>query len=405
MKKTIAMMLFGLLLCPMSACTRGGAVQQTETETGPFTENSSQDFVWSREGYFKDEEDNFLSVTRSDDTEYPGWYVGCMLGEDMYGWYIEQEGDTLHGNLVADYLDEDAFVVTVSEEGEDGLMLTVEDGTVYHFTPMEIEEASITVYINTEGFGQIATAKEGEALEFDEEYPSQSSYLGLAEPETYVFGAKPDEGWKFLKWTKNGEDYATDSQITVELTESAEYIAVFGIAGSDETPVDLESVTTLGELLGLPDYGSAAYEDTYVYAFEQDGIFYRAIAQSSPEVLDEIFQLDWEDADYDTKKNELISSLEVLQIENLSEMIPDQSELDNWIGKTGQELFDEGWTNSGWNLDTMEFYMDYGPFAYIVTFDGSVENYEDFEEEDMNPLVVTSVLYDGLGDATNIEEE
>ena len=36
-----------------------------------------------------------------------------------------------------------------------------------HLTPMEIEAASIIVYINTEGLDQIATDKEGEALGFD----------------------------------------------------------------------------------------------------------------------------------------------------------------------------------------------------------------------------------------------
>ena len=38
---------------------------------------------------------------------------------------------------------------------------------------------------------------------------------------------KPDEGWEFVKWTKDGEDFSTDEEITVEVSEYVEYIAVF----------------------------------------------------------------------------------------------------------------------------------------------------------------------------------
>ena len=39
--------------------------------------------------------------------------------------------------------------------------------------------------------------------------------------------AKAHDGWTFTKWTKNGEDYSTEDQITVEFTEDVEYIAIF----------------------------------------------------------------------------------------------------------------------------------------------------------------------------------
>ena len=391
MKRMISLILSLLLICSMAVCA-GAESQGAET-----------DFVWQREGYFADENENYLVVGPSIDAAHPGWYVSCLLGEDIRGWYVQQEGNTLHGNLVADGQEEDPFVVTLAEEGEDGLVLTVEGGETYHFIPMDMEEASIVVTVNTKGFGEIATAKADEELAFDDEYPMQSAYVGLAEPETYVFGARPDEGWKFMKWTRDGEDYSKDDTITVELTESADFIAVFGIAGTDETPVDLESVTTLGEVLGLPNYGSSCVEDYYVYAFEQDGIFYRAIAACSEDVLNAVFELDWDDEDYDAKLNALIAPLEVIRIENLTEAIPAQEELDQLIGKTGQQLIDEGWINSGWNLEDMEFYMNYGPFSYIVTFDGQVDNYEDFDEEDINSLIVKSVRYDDLGDPTNLD--
>ena len=106
---------------------------------------------WTRQGYFSDENENMLTVMWMEDTDEPGWYVGIMIGELMAGWTIPQEGNTLHGNLYAWDESAEPLIVTVSEEGEDGLLLTMDGGESYHFTPMEIQEASIVVTINTEG--------------------------------------------------------------------------------------------------------------------------------------------------------------------------------------------------------------------------------------------------------------
>ncbi len=90
-------------------------------------------------------------------------------------------------------------------------------------------EVIATLMINTEGLGSIAYGLEGEDVEFDEEYPSQSAMVNLEEPATYVIKAKPDEEWKFVKWTKNGEDFSEESEITVEVAEDVEYVAVFDV--------------------------------------------------------------------------------------------------------------------------------------------------------------------------------
>ncbi|MBQ1619665.1 MAG: hypothetical protein II094_01595, partial [Oscillospiraceae bacterium] len=122
------------------------------------------------------------------------------------------------------------------------------------------------------------------------------------------------------------------------------------------------------------------------------------------DVADAVFALDFEDPQHDEKLNALIAPLEVVRIDNLNDTILTQEQLDALVGKTGEELFNEGWTNSGWNLQDMEFYMSYGAFDYLVTFEGSVDNYEDFEEEDINPLVVKSAVYYGRGDLTNTDD-
>ena len=113
MKKPICLLLAALLLFSLAACAK--------SEQG-----GEEAAAWTREGYFVDENDNFLSIMVSPYEEYEGWYVGAILGEDMYGWVIQQEGSTLHGNIMPEY-EEGEFIVTVSEEGEDGILLETAD--------------------------------------------------------------------------------------------------------------------------------------------------------------------------------------------------------------------------------------------------------------------------------------
>ena len=69
----------------------------------PVIAETVETFEWTREGTFIDDQQNMLSVMASYDESKPGWYVGCMLGDNMYGSIIQQEGDTLHGNIVPEY--------------------------------------------------------------------------------------------------------------------------------------------------------------------------------------------------------------------------------------------------------------------------------------------------------------
>ncbi len=412
MKKNMSRLLAALLILaslagcgqkePETANTAAANAETVSTAAEPVEEQFAE---WTREGYYTDGDDNLLFVTLSDDEDMPGWYVGCMLGDDTYGWFVEQVRDTLHGDLAGGEEDAEPFVVTISEEGEDGLLLEVEGGETYHLTYLDLGDAAIAVYINTDGDGLIDYMEGEGELTFEDAEPWSSAYVGLKEPAVYTIGARPEEGWKFVKWLKDDEEFSREPCLTLELTESADYTAVFMKAGRDETHVDLDQVTELGQVLGLPEYETAMYGDYYVYAFEQDEVFYRAIAEVTPEVFDAVFELDWEDEDYEEKKLELLAPLKVLRIENFSEMEPTQEELDALIGKTGAELFEDGWVCWGWDLDGMVFYMDHGVFSYLLGMEGEVEDYENFESEDAADLVVVSAEFNGLGDMTALDLE
>ena len=215
MKKTIGLF---LCLCLVLALVGCGA------QTAP-AEQEIKD--WTREGIFQDENENVLTITWQEDGDEPSWYAGVMIGELMAGWKVRQVGNTLQGDLNAWDENAEPYNVTISEEGEDGLMLVVEGGETYHFTPMDLPEATIFITINTEGMGNIAYTEGEETPEVDPEYPFQSAQINLAEPATHTILAWPQAGNLFVKWTKNGEDFSTEPQITVLLDESADYVAVF----------------------------------------------------------------------------------------------------------------------------------------------------------------------------------
>ena len=124
MKHKIAWLLAGLLtLTVLAGCGGPG----------------SADFAWTREGYYTDEKDNHLSVALSDDPDNEGWFVNVTLDSASYGWYIGQEGETLQGVLPGE--GDAEITVTLSEEGEAGLLMEVDDGGTYHFVPEDPAES------------------------------------------------------------------------------------------------------------------------------------------------------------------------------------------------------------------------------------------------------------------------
>lgn len=215
MKKILALLLVLVMLTALAACGKAASVESKE---------------WTRSGFFEDEHGYMLSVTWMELDDESGWYAGFMYGPDpiadSYGGMLKQDGNSLKGELASsgDMID---VVVTISEEGEDGLLLVVENGATCHFKPMELEEAPIGVSINTDGYGFLNVLTDGDTYETADDFSSTSVILSLYEPATYTLSAKGGDDWVFVKWTKDGELLSTEPEITVVFDESADYIAVF----------------------------------------------------------------------------------------------------------------------------------------------------------------------------------
>ena len=181
--------------------------------------------------------------------------------------------------------------------------------------------------------------------------------------------------------------------------------------GNDTNPTNVASdempFRTIGEALAAEkeDFSeqTATYGKVFVYVFEQDGTYWRLVAELSDEEAAALSELDILEEDYKEKEEALISPLAVTKCENLNEQILSDDEMAALVGKTGAELLSSGWNSGmGYNLDSMEFYWDYGPFSYTVTFEKleQLENTDDFDEEAaVAQLKVTSVAFSGLGNS------
>ena len=248
MKKPIILLLAAVMLFSFAACgpKTGESAQPTAAPTQAPTQATTQAPAetpapadepeeWTRSGYFRDEAGNMMSVTWMDVDTEAGWYVALMLGTESWGNFLPQLGRNLRGDLIPE--DDGEMIVTVSPEGTDGLVLEVEGGDTYRFAPMEIQEATINVSVDTQGMGIVDYAPGDVPPEYDPENLIRHAWINLSEPAVYAFNAWPDEGYVFVEWQKNGETFSESPELVTELAESADYVAVFAELGDGQNPV------------------------------------------------------------------------------------------------------------------------------------------------------------------------
>lgn len=175
--------------------------------------------------------------------------------------------------------------------------------------------------------------------------------------------------------------------------------------------ISLDSLKNMGQLEEMDEDNSqwGITNGVMVYAFKLNDSYYRAITRLTEEQDKAINDIDYGDEDYEEKRKEIFSAIEIEKIEDLTDQILSREKLDEFVGKTGKDLLDNGWNVGGqYNLETLKFYMDYGPFAYSVVFEGEIpeEKWENFDDtEDIRDLKIKSVEFATFGDATNIETE
>ncbi|MBQ4046352.1 MAG: hypothetical protein II627_07855 [Lachnospiraceae bacterium] len=265
------------------------------------------------------------------------------------------------------------------------------------------EDQSFLIRLSTDGSGYVAYTDDGTVPKLDQKKPAQSCRIHAAKDIEVRAKAYPAEGYQFVKWTKNRKDYSKDKEIRFRVTEDAAYTAVFSKKNKKED-ASIKSFKTLGDLFeAVASRGTAFRQNTYIYAFELDGVYYRALTKLPSDVAKKVWSLNYDDDDYDSKVEKLLSPLKINEIQNLSAGIPTEKELKAIVGKTGRQLAESGWSFYGFDLDKMEFNASHGPYEFLVTFDGKLKTVDDLGQyEEVYPLKVKAISYEGFGDMTDL---
>lgn len=139
------------------------------------------------------------------------------------------------------------------------------------------------------------------------------------------------------------------------------------IANADEKPLSVMA----DALEATTGYSMTGWDDAhYVYVYESEGVPYRAVADFSQELCEQLEAIDFFDEERDAKIADLLGPLPLVIMEDLSRYYPPQEELDAWIGKTGRDLLNAGFEQWGYYFDeeTTEFDMVSGLFEYRISF-------------------------------------
>ena len=141
--------------------------------------------------------------------------------------------------------------------------------------------------------------------------------------------------------------------------------------------VDASSWKTLGDALAAKteDVSSGWDDEYYIVAFKSGDSLFRVVAKSEEGIQDKTSELDFLADDYDDKLLEVIGGLEIVSVEDLTAEVPTQEQLDAMVGKTGQELIDDGWAFQSYFMtggDETGATFTKGMIACNVTFGAKV---------------------------------
>jgi hypothetical protein len=154
-----------------------------------------------------------------------------------------------------------------------------------------------------------------------------------------------------------------------------------GSGSAADTPaastVDASSWKTLGDALAAKtDDVSSGWDDKYyIVAFKSGDSLFRVVAKSEEGIQDKTSELDFLADDYNDKLLEVIGGLEIVSVEDLTAEVPTQEQLDAMVGKTGQELIDDGWAFQSYFMtggDETGATFTKGMIACNVTFGAKV---------------------------------
>lgn len=164
---------------------------------------------------------------------------------------------------------------------------------------------------------------------------------------------------------------------------------------------DSSSWKTLADVLSLEtDSREATWDEhSYICIFRYAGTEWLVRAAFSKELDDAVRTVDFLAEDRKEQINAIIGACEITTVIDLRSLAIPQDELDQWIGKTGQDLLDAGWEYNGYHSDGtgLHICMVNGDFQYLVSFAEELTMTQVFGEqpENMATATVAGIAFDG----------
>ena len=192
------------------------------------------------------------------------------------------------------------------------------------------------------------------------------------------------------------------SETVAPETETPETKAPEAEPQAEENPTAWK---TLGDMLAIETGNREATwnEERYALIIDYAGTKWLAIAPFSEELENALYAVDFFAEDREEQINAILSPLEITSVVDLATLALPQEELDQWIGKTGQDLLDAGWEYNGYrysddgsaNSNDVSVCMVNGRFQYLVSFTEKLTMPESFDEEpDYAGLTISGVKFD-----------
>ena len=190
--------------------------------------------------------------------------------------------------------------------------------------------------------------------------------------------------------------YTTGDPDGLDLTAVAEM--VYAPTQGDAEPEDTD-MSTLGDYLDLgAENGLSSYSsERYVYGYVLDGVPVRVTAEMTEEIYDALWDLEFDD-DYDKNFRALIEDLPVVSVENLSDEMISQEELDAFVGMKGKDVLAQGFNLNGYSYSDEEtlFFMENGLFDYTFEFEEIIEDDVDDPYDLVDGMTVKAAWCSGM---------
>ena len=149
---------------------------------------------------------------------------------------------------------------------------------------------------------------------------------------------------------------------------------------------DGKALKTIGDVFDIESdvvsRGSAG--SLYVCAVATDSAAFRAIANMPEDVEKQYYEADIFDDSYEDTITALVRDLEIAQLQDLSDRRLGSEQLEALAGKSGREIFDEGFECSGYSITEEEtiFWVTKDPFEYTVHCNELLSQDEEIEDYD-----------------------